>query len=254
LILFLGVRSNDCKVTIAGCASGGRINNVSAAMTAAQLWAILAAPFCALFAVRAALSARFDLALAGGAIETGVTPSAWRGGAPALSLTTATVVALTAVAVTAPSAIEACVAIVVFAGLAYLAIVDLRFMVVPVRLTLALAAAGVACAGLSQGARGAILSLAAALTGWVGLRAVDLIYQRLRGRSGLGAGDALVAALIAAWMSLEDLAWSIAVGAALTLAVVAARARVKPGGLGEPFPLVPGMVVGGLIVFMLKKL
>ena len=77
--------------------------------------------------------------------------------------------------------------------------IDLRRLVLPDALTLPLVLAGLAAAflwspeELSGRALGAIL-------GYLGLAAIALLYRRLRGREGLGAGDAKLFAAAGAWV------------------------------------------------------
>ncbi len=82
--------------------------------------------------------------------------------------------------------------------------IDLRSWLLPDALTLPLVLAGLAAAiafdpeGLTDRAVGAI-------AGYLGLRAVGFLYRALRGREGLGQGDAKLLAAAGAWVGLRAL-------------------------------------------------
>ena len=113
-----------------------------------------------------------------------------------------------------------------------LAAIDLRHFVLPNLLTLPLIPAGLAVAWLSDPARlpdhaiGAAAGFAAfALIGW--------LYRRLRGRAGLGRGDAKLLAAAGAWLGWPALPGVVVIAAASALLVAAARTlagrRIEPG-------------------------
>lgn len=85
-----------------------------------------------------------------------------------------------------------------------LAWIDVRCWLLPDSLTLPLIIAGLAAAaafdpeGLTDRAFGAA-------AGYLGLRMVALIYRALRGRDGLGGGDAKLLAAAGAWVGLRAL-------------------------------------------------
>ena len=85
-----------------------------------------------------------------------------------------------------------------------LAWIDVRCWLLPDSLTLPLIIAGLAAAaafdpeGLTDRAFGAA-------AGYLGLRIVALIYRALRGRDGLGGGDAKLLAAAGAWVGLRAL-------------------------------------------------
>lgn len=81
-------------------------------------------------------------------------------------------------------------------------------------------------------------ALAAAL-GYTGFRAVELLYRRLRGREGLGQGDAKLAAAAGAWVGLDGLGPVVLVAALVGVAAGLLRAVRYPGTLGTPIPFGP---------------
>jgi leader peptidase (prepilin peptidase) / N-methyltransferase len=205
-------------------------------LSEAHLWAVLSAPICALFVARAAYA--FE------AIPVGAPPAK-----PDMAVSVFLALGVAFAAFVAPSAIEAAARIVFLCGLAHLALIDLRLMVTPVRASLALAAAGIVHAWLVSGAKAALVCAVAAAAGWLAFRALDLAYLRWRGRSGLGEGDALIAAALGGWLSFEGLAWSVAAGGALTLLVVAFVRR----DAAQPFPFAPGLALGAFVVVVLRQ-
>lgn len=79
--------------------------------------------------------------------------------------------------------------------------IDLRTWLLPDRLTLPLIAFGLAAAVLFAPSNLADRAAAAAL-GYLALWAVARIYRRLRGRDGLGLGDAKLLAAAGAWVGV----------------------------------------------------
>lgn len=86
-----------------------------------------------------------------------------------------------------------------------LAVWDLRCGLLPDRLTLPLLLAGLAATALLSPARLEAHLLGAA-TGFLSLAALRALYRRLRGREGLGLGDAKLLAAGGAWLGWEGLA------------------------------------------------
>ena len=108
------------------------------------------------------------------------------------------------------------------AALVALSVIDLRRFRLPDRLTLPLAAAGLAAAALAGGLEAALLHGLAAVLGFLVLYGVDRIYLRVRGRHGLGLGDAKLFAAAGAWVGLDGLASVLLAASVLGLAGVAA--------------------------------
>ncbi len=98
--------------------------------------------------------------------------------------------------------------------------IDLRTWLLPDALTLPLVIAGLAAAmafepeGLTDRALGAV-------AGYLGLRAVGLLYRALRGREGLGHGDAKLLAAAGAWVGARALPQVVLLAALAGLCAVA---------------------------------
>jgi leader peptidase (prepilin peptidase) / N-methyltransferase len=132
-----------------------------------------------------------------------------------------------------------------------LALIDLRAWLLPDALTLPLIAAGLASAalgwlpGLSAG--DAVLG---ALAGYVSLAVLAWAYRRLRGREGLGLGDAKLLAAAGAWLGLADLPWLLL--AAALLGLVAALARGRPVRADTAVPFGPPLALAFWGLFLIQ--
>ncbi len=213
--------------------------------TAAGLWVALAAPVFGMFAVLRGYEAR----LGGPVCETALLPRRQE----MLVAATVSAAGLELVVLSANSLSEAIAAVGLFAPLTYLAVFDSRFLAVPVRTCLALACAGALYWAATSGWTHALDAATSGGAAWCGFRLLDRLYIRVRGHSGLGAGDALVAADIAVWTSPVDLAWAVAAGCGLTLAFAAVRGRGRRDALSEAWPLAPGLAAGAAIVFVAHR-
>lgn len=122
-------------------------------------------------------------------------------------------------------------------SLVTLAWIDWQRMRLPDLLTLPLLGLGLAATLLE--APGALLSsIVGALAGYVALRAIDWGYRHLRGREGLGQGDAKLLAAGGAWLGWEALPWVVLFAALLGLAFALAgrvRGRVLTRETAVPF-------------------
>ena len=99
-----------------------------------------------------------------------------------------------------------------------LAWIDWQRMRLPDLLTLPLLAAGLAATALEM--PGELLSgVIGAVLGYMALRLIDEGYRRLRGREGLGQGDAKLLAAGGAWLGWEALPWVVLLAAVLGLAL-----------------------------------
>jgi leader peptidase (prepilin peptidase)/N-methyltransferase len=113
-----------------------------------------------------------------------------------------------------------------------LAVCDWRTYVLPDVLSLPLLLLGLAATAWMSPTDLTDHALAAAL-GYALLRGLALLYQRVRGREGLGAGDAKLLAVGGAWLGLAALPWVLliaAFGGFLHAAVLALRGRRLSGG------------------------
>jgi hypothetical protein len=222
-------------------AAGGELV-VGLAISEGRAWALLAAPVCGFFAVRQAQAFSPATSSPGNARPNGRTRL----------LVTCVAACVAVPPLIARSSTEAWAYTVFFAGLAYLAVIDLRLRVVPVGCSLALVAAGLAFHFFNIGPAAAASALAAAAAAYLSFRLLDLLFERLRGRSGLGAGDALIAAVIGAWLSYTLLAWAVCLGAGFTLAyALSSPRRLK---LDPALPLAPGLAAGSLAALVASRL
>jgi leader peptidase (prepilin peptidase)/N-methyltransferase len=110
-----------------------------------------------------------------------------------------------------------------------LAWIDWEHMLLPDALTLPLLLAGLAANWLLDGPAIADHAAAAAL-GYFSFRAIAFGYRKLRGRHGLGGGDAKLAAAGGAWVGLESLSTLVLTAALLGLAT-ALVLRLRHGNL-----------------------
>jgi leader peptidase (prepilin peptidase)/N-methyltransferase len=143
----------------------------------------------------------------------------------------------------APNARAAWEALALTAALGYLAAYDLRALAIPVVPTVVAIGVGLGLGFLD----GDLLerAIAAALGAGVFV-ALDHFYRAVRGRSGLGLGDALIVALIGAWSGLGGLVWSVAIGGVAALLWIGAT-RHPPD---NPLPFVPALAVGAALYLM----
>ncbi len=118
-----------------------------------------------------------------------------------------------------------------------LAWIDVRHMLLPDALTLPLALAGLGVAWLDDPGTVPQHALGAA-AGYLVFRAVGACYARLRGRDGLGEGDAKLLAAGGAWIGWQPLAELVLVAALAALAVglgIAVYRRRLQRDLALPF-------------------
>lgn len=106
-----------------------------------------------------------------------------------------------------------------------LALIDWRVYLLPDPLTLFLLLSGLVAAWLidSESISNHIIGAA---SGFLALATLALAYKRLRGREGLGFGDAKLLAGLGAWVGWEGLPGAIFIGALAGLLFVAARSVV----------------------------
>ena len=91
-----------------------------------------------------------------------------------------------------------------------------------------------------------------AIAGFVSLSLVAAGYRQLRGREGLGEGDAVLLAAIGAWVGWRELPLVVFGAAAATLAVVAAKAmRARNWNSEMEIPFGPGLAATGALAILL---
>ncbi len=131
-----------------------------------------------------------------------------------------------------------------------LAVIDQRNMVLPDQLTLPMIPAGLLVAYLVEPGLLKDHAIGAA-AGFAVFLIVGWVYRRLRGREGLGMGDAKLLAGAGAWVSWTGLAGVVLLGAAIGLAAVlalsVARRSLSPT---DRVPFGPYICLGTWIVWL----
>ncbi len=131
-----------------------------------------------------------------------------------------------------------------------LAIIDFEHQVLPDALTLPLIAAGLAVAWFAA-PRTIVDNLAGAAVGFALFAAVAAAYRRLRGREGLGLGDAKLLAALGAWDGAIGLPSIVLIAALAALAgALAARSFRLTGALHDRVPFGPALALAGWIVWL----
>jgi leader peptidase (prepilin peptidase) / N-methyltransferase len=129
---------------------------------------------------------------------------------------------------------------------------DLRCWLLPDVLTLPLVIAGLVAAAVFQPEQLTDRALGAAL-GYLSLRAVAGVYRVLRGREGLGQGDAKLLAASGAWVGIDALPQLILVAAVAAL-VAATCLRLAGIRLSahSALPFGPFIAVGTWLLWLFK--
>ena len=104
--------------------------------------------------------------------------------------------------------------------------------------------------GVTRESDGTDRALGAAL-GYLGLRAVALLYRVLRGREGLGHGDPKLLAASGAWVGAMALP-QVVLGAAVSALIAAAGLRLAgvPLGAGSALPFGPFLALATWLVWL----
>ena len=94
-------------------------------------------------------------------------------------------------------------------------------------------------------------SLIGAAAGFAGMAMLAFVYAQLRGREGLGLGDAKLLAAIGAWVSWQGLATVLLWGSMLGLLYALMRAAIGGGlRLSDRLPFGTFLAAGGWIVWL----
>ena len=111
--------------------------------------------------------------------------------------------------------------------------------------------AGLAAAAAFDGEQLAGRAVGAAL-GYISLRAIALLYRGLRGREGLGHGDAKLLAASGAWVGAMALP-QVVLGAAVSALFAAACLRLwgVPLGAGSALPFGPFLALATWLIWLL---
>lgn len=135
------------------------------------------------------------------------------------------------------------------------ALVDIRTFLLPDVVTLGLIPAGLAISYLSGGMDAVWLKSLAALIGFASLAIISETYKRLRGREGLGLGDAKLLAAGGAWAGPFALPWIVMLGAGATLfIVVIGHILGRKATADTAVPLGPGLAAGCYLAYCLPAL
>lgn len=132
-----------------------------------------------------------------------------------------------------------------------LALVDLVSLAVELRLVVA----GLALRffGLAVLAPGELPAMIAGMLAGAGLfTMVEVVYEVVRGRVGLGEGDAAVLGLIGAFVGWEGVLVVVAFSALAGLVGGGGWVLWKRGPAATPIPYVPFLALAGLVVFLLQ--
>jgi leader peptidase (prepilin peptidase)/N-methyltransferase len=128
-----------------------------------------------------------------------------------------------------------------------LAWIDAERMLLPDALTLGLLLAGLAAAWALAPWTLFDRALGAA-AGFILLRGVGALYRRLRGREGLGQGDAKLLAAIGAWVGWQGLPMVLLGGALFGIATALLRREGLRAQMAVPFG--PGLALAGWLVWL----
>lgn len=131
-----------------------------------------------------------------------------------------------------------------------LAWIDVEWMILPDALTLPLSLGGLVAVWWFDAEALADHALAAGI-GWLALWTVAAVYRRVRGRDGLGEGDAKLLGAIGAWVGLAGLA-DVLLGAALTGLAWAGLLRLRGRAMSATtvLPFGPFLALAGWAVIL----
>lgn len=129
-----------------------------------------------------------------------------------------------------------------------LAALDVRALWLPRILTIPLAVSGL----LVSAARGEVLDAAIGVAaGFAAMALLAAAYRRLRGREGLGGGDAYLLGAVGAWVGWIGLPSVLLIASASGLALAfAARLIGRPIGADQPLPFGAFLAFGAWIVWL----
>lgn len=142
-------------------------------------------------------------------------------------------------------------AALLIAALLALSVIDLREYRLPDILTLPLIMAGLAQAYFLTG--NIAPSLMGAASGYIVFVGFELAYRRLRGRDGLGRGDAKLLAAGGAWCGWAGLPLIVLIGSALALVALIFPSFKKMSEDGI-IPFGPFLALAVFIVYMSQSL
>lgn len=132
------------------------------------------------------------------------------------------------------------------------AMIDMRTMRIPDGLNAALLVVGLAVTlGLKLDW---VSHVAGAAAGYLALAGLAFAFHRLRGKEGLGLGDAKLMGAAGAWIGWQGLPFALLFGASLALSFVAARAVAARGrAYGDYLPFGPFLAAGVFLVWGVQR-
>jgi leader peptidase (prepilin peptidase)/N-methyltransferase len=133
-------------------------------------------------------------------------------------------------------------------SLLLLSLIDLRSMLLPDRITLPLLGAGLVAAAMLAPERWYEHAAGAAI-GFSSLATLALVYEKARGRTGLGGGDAKLFAAIGAWVGVMGLPSALLIAGITGIGHAFVRGRGRLAG-GDRIPFGPALALGGWIVWL----
>jgi leader peptidase (prepilin peptidase)/N-methyltransferase len=135
-------------------------------------------------------------------------------------------------------------------GLAWASMVDIDRFILPDILTLGLVVVGLGVV-LDDGLVAAQSRTIGAAAGYGTLALVAGVYQRLRGRSGLGMGDAKLLAVAGAWLGWIALPAVLLMASLGCLALVGAKAALRGSRMPSgPIPFGPYLATSIWVLFL----
>lgn len=131
-----------------------------------------------------------------------------------------------------------------------IAMVDAEHFWLPDVLTLPLLAGGLTAAWLLAPDDLMVRGVGAA-AGFAGLWLIGFLYQRVRGRQGLGGGDPFLLAALGAWTGWAGLPSVLVWACAAAFSLIAARLILRRGVRGDDrLPFGPFLAIGGWMVWL----
>lgn len=135
-----------------------------------------------------------------------------------------------------------------------LALIDLRTWLLPDALTLPLLLAGLAAAALGLPPGTSLASaVGGAAAGYAVLAGLGYVYQWLRGRDGLGLGDAKLLGAVGAWLGLDSLPWVVLTAALLGLVLALAQRRPLRAETAVPFGPALALAFWGVLLLQAAR-
>lgn len=144
------------------------------------------------------------------------------------------------------------VSVVLAVALTWAAMIDIDRFVLPDVLTLGLIVFGLAFS-LREGPSAAWPYIVGAAAGYLVLAGIAHIYRRVRGRNGLGLGDAKLLGVAGAWLGWMALPVVVLMASVVGLTSVAAVALLRGRSLAsEPIPFGPYLAGAIWIVWLVQ--